>query len=156
MNTRRLSILLFFIPFFFAKAQSALPFAEHDGWTALAKVKFTSKYYKEFKEYFLTPFFDSKIRDLEGKEIILKGHYMPFDLDDKNTLIVSRYPYAACFFCGGAGPESVAEVTFTSKIPKFKADQIITVKGILKLNDSDVNHLNFLLINAELISKPNP
>ncbi len=131
-------------------AQSPLP-SDEDGWNVFAKVKFTSKYYKELKEYFLTPFFDSRIQALEGTEIQLRGHYMPFDLDDKKTIILSKFPYAACFFCGGAGPESVAEVSFVSKPPKFKADKIITVKGKLKLNDSDVNHLNFLLIEASLI-----
>ncbi len=136
-------------------AQSPMSPVE-DGWVIFAKVKFTSRYYKEHKENFLTPFFDSRIRALEGTEIQLRGHYMPFDLDDKKTIIISKFPYAACFFCGGAGPESVAEITFAGKVPKFKADQVITVRGILKLNDSDVNHLNFLLLNALLVTDHNP
>jgi len=31
------------------------------------------------------------------------------------------------------------------------ADQIVSVKGTLKLNATDVNHLNFILMDAELI-----
>ncbi len=57
-----------------------------------------------------------------------------------------------CFFCGGASPASVAEIYFKVKPPRFKADQIIAVRGILKLNDSDIDHMNFILNDAELIT----
>jgi len=124
-----------------------------NGWLVFERVKFTSQFYQEFDEYFLTPFFDSKIRQYENQEIILKGHYMPFDLDDKNVIILSKYPYAACFFCGGAGPESVAEIVFRVKPPRFKTDQVIQVSGKLKLNGKDVNHLNFILTEAILLTQ---
>lgn len=121
-----------------------------DIWEIFAKVKFTQKFFKELDEYYLVPFLDSRIRFYEGKEITLEGYYLPFDLNNKNSVIVSKYPYSACFFCGGAGPESVAEVIFASKPPKFKPDQVITVTGILKLNNNDVNHMNFILEQARL------
>jgi hypothetical protein len=57
-----------------------------------------------------------------------------------------------CFFCGGAGPEAVAEVHFAGKVPRFKADQIIMAKGILKLNGRDITHLNFILKEAVLVN----
>jgi hypothetical protein len=57
------------------------------------------------------------------------------------------------FFCGGAGPESIAEVTFKTKPSKFEADQFIRVKGKLRLNESDLEHGNFLIVEAELITK---
>lgn len=87
-----------------------------DGWAAFARVAFKSTFLKEYNEHFLVPHFDSSIRAREGKELIIRGHYMPFELPD-NALIVSKYPYAACFFCGGAGPESVAEVTSPASRP---------------------------------------
>jgi hypothetical protein len=123
-----------------------------DGWKVLSKVKFTSVFYKEHQAHFLTPFFDSSIRSFEGKEFVLRGHYLPLETDEKNVIILSRSPYSMCFFCGGAGPESVAEVHFAGKVPRFKADQIITVKGILKLNGKDISHLNFILKEAVLVN----
>jgi hypothetical protein len=99
------------------------------------------------------PFLDSKIRTHEGKAITLEGYYLPYDLSNKNAIIISRNPFSACFFCGGAGPESVAEIVFASKPPRFKADQIITVTGTLKLNDKNVDHMNFILVNARLESE---
>jgi hypothetical protein len=127
------------------------PFREGvDGWKFFAEVRFAPKYFPEFKEKFLVPSFEPAILSKVGAEITVRGHYLPFHMQG-NSIIISKFPYAACFFCGGAGPESVAEVIFSRKPPKFKADQVITVKGKLRLNDKDVNHMNFILDDAELL-----
>ena len=140
-------LIFIFLSWSVAQAQST------DGWILFAKVKFVSKFFNEYKEYFQVPSFDSKIKSYEGMELTLRGHYMPMDLENNKAIILSKYPYAQCFFCGGAGPESVAEIVFPSKRPKLKADQIITVVGKLQLNNTDVNHLNFILKDASLIIK---
>lgn len=124
-----------------------------NGWLLFEEVKFEEKYYAEFDQYFLAPLLDSKIRRYERHEVLLKGHYMPFKLDDKHTMIISKYPYSACYFCGGAGPGSVAEIWFKEKPPRLKADQIVQVSGILKLNDRGVEHMNFILTEAVLITE---
>jgi len=123
-----------------------------DGWTVFARVKFKSTFFKEINEYFLVPTFSAELNTLVGKDFTLKGHYIPFDLP-ANTIILSKNPFASCFFCGGAGPESVAEINFKSKRPKLKVDQVIEVKGILRLNGTDINHMNFILDDAELLIK---
>jgi hypothetical protein len=123
---------------------------EEDGWRIFAAVRFTPKYFPEHKEKFLVPNFAPAILSRVGTEVTLRGHYLPFDLPG-SSIIISKFPYAACFFCGGAGPESVAEIFFSNKPPKFKPDQMITVRGKLRLNDTDVNHLNFILDDAELL-----
>lgn len=121
-----------------------------DGWDLFARVKFESRFFKDLNTYYLVPVFDQRISSLEGSEVTLKGYYLPFDMP-KDHLIVSRYPYSSCFFCGGSGPESIAEAILKSKSPKLKVDQIITVKGKLKLNDKDLSHMNFILEEAEII-----
>jgi hypothetical protein len=136
-------LLVIFIMSSFAPPNSG------EGWQVFARVKFTSTFFKELNEYFLVPAFDKRITSLVGSEITLKGYYIPFDLP-KNQMIISKNPYAECFFCGGAGPESVAEVIFSTKAPKMKVDQIVTVRGKLKLNDTDINHMNFILTDAEI------
>ena len=115
-------------------------------------MKFEEKFFKEANGYYLVPVFDQKINSLEGTEIELTGYYLPLETE-KNQLIISKNPYASCFFCGGAGPESIAEVLLKEKSPKLKVDQIITVKGKLKLNDKDVNHMNFILMDAEIVTE---
>lgn len=123
-----------------------------NGWHTFARVKFESKFFKELNTYFLVPVFDQRIRAVVGTELTLKGYYIPFDLP-KNQLVISKNPYAECFFCGGAGPESVAEAVLINKAPKMKVDQLITIKGKLKLNDTDTNHMNFILEDAEIIEQ---
>jgi hypothetical protein len=140
--------ILFFVSFIFTGLIPADPLA---AWDILEKVKFSPVFFKEFNEQFLVPQFDAKIKAYEGKEMIFKGYYMPIDLEDSRTIILSKFPYSQCFFCGGAGPESVVEVVFPSKHPRFKADQIITVKGTMTLNDKDINHMNFILKNATIV-----
>lgn len=125
-----------------------------DTWSILARVKFTEKFYKELNEYYLVPLLDTRIRAYEGKPFTLKGHYLALDLEDRRAIVLSKNPYAACFFCGGAGPESVAEVIFDGKRPRLKADQVITVTGVLKLNDKDLNHLNFIIEQAHIETAP--
>jgi hypothetical protein len=119
-----------------------------DGWELFAKVKFTPQ--KIGNDEYLVPFFDSRIKEWEGKEMVLQGFYIPMDLVDKQTIIVSKVPNSSCFFCGAAGPETVVEVQLQKKPGKMKTDQVVEVKGKLKLNDHDVNHMNFILESAEI------
>jgi hypothetical protein len=134
----------------FALSMAVLFQVSPEGWDLFSTVKFSPKLIKELNDYYLIPAFNSRIRFYEGKELTLEGYYMPLDLGNRNTIVISRNPYAQCFFCGGAGPESVAEITFASKPPKFKMDQIVRVSGILKLNDTDIEHMNFMLTEAKL------
>jgi uncharacterized membrane protein YcgQ (UPF0703/DUF1980 family) len=140
-----------FIIALFACSSAFAQSSEQDGWDPFARVKFESKFFKDLNSYYLYPVFDQKINALAGTEIKLKGFYMPMETE-KNQLIISKFPYSSCFFCGGAGPESIAEVILKEKGPRLKADQVITVKGKLKLNDKDVNHMNFILVDAEIVS----
>ena len=63
---------------------------------------------------------------------------------DMGYYILSRYPMSACFFCGGSGPESVVELKFKSKEQSFEMDEVVTLKGRLKLNDEDVYQCNYI------------
>jgi len=122
-----------------------------EGWQLFARTKFVSTYIKQYNEYFLVPQFDAKLKQLQGTEIDLQGHYIPLDLP-AGSIVLSKNPYSSCFFCGGAGPETVAEINFKNKPPKLKPDQVITVKGKLRVNDKDVEHMTFILDQAELIT----
>jgi len=120
-------------------------------WEAFAKTKFKSRYYEEVDMYLLAPEFPFELRKQEGTKVQLRGYFIPFDTEGGGSVIISRYPYSQCFFCGGAGPESVAEVFFKSNLKRFRPDEIITVHGTLRLNESDIDHVNFIIENAELI-----
>jgi hypothetical protein len=63
---------------------------------------------------------------------------------------LSKNPYTSCFFCGAAGPESVACIILKTKAPKLKVDKMVTVKGRLRLNETNTDMLNFILEEAEI------
>jgi hypothetical protein len=127
--------------------------AQPEGWALFAKTKFDAKYNEKAGEYFLMPTFPDDLKALVGKDIMLEGYYLPIDVEGDQYLIISKFPYSQCFFCGGAGPESIAEVYFKVKHDKFTADQYIRIKGKLKLNEGDIDHGNFMVEGAELIEK---
>lgn len=128
-------------------------FAQTDGWVSFAKTKFEAKYNEKAQEYFMFPEFPVELTNQVGKEINLEGYYLPIDVDGDAYIILSKFPYSQCFFCGGAGPESIAEVSFKTKPDRFEADQFIRIKGKLKLNASDLEHGNFILEDAVVVSR---
>ncbi len=127
--------------------------AQPEGWALFAKTKFEAKYSEKAAEYFLFPVFSPDLKAMVGKEISLEGYYLPIDIEANAYIILSKFPYSQCFFCGGAGPESIAEVSFKVKPGKFEMDQFLRVKGRVKLNEGDIEHGNFILEEAVLVGK---
>jgi len=142
---------LFSFLFIFALVFTAS--AQPEGWALFAKTKFEARYNEKSAEYFLYPVFAPELKSQVGKEVSLEGYYMPIDIEGNAYIILSKYPYSQCFFCGAAGPESISEVKFRDKQGKFEMDQFLRVKGKLKLNEADIEHGNFILEDAVLVSK---
>ncbi|TAH19268.1 MAG: DUF3299 domain-containing protein [Cytophagales bacterium] len=117
-------------------------------WKTLADVKWEKKYNKEFEEYINYPKFGEKVKAFKDKEVIINGYFLPVEVDG-NYIVISAVPYQSCFFCGGAGVETVMEV-FLKKKKKVKSLKI-SVKGKLYLNYDDVEHLVYLLKDAEIV-----
>ncbi len=96
------------------------------------------------------PVFGSEIKKLEGEYIEIKGYIIPIDgYKSHKEFIFSAFPYSMCYFCGGAGPETVMEIN-ASKPIKFTADQI-TLKGKFALNADDINRMMYILNDVELV-----
>lgn len=152
MNSKMvfLKVMKFFVPLIVLVMCFAEGRAQNDGWAVIAKTKFDAKYNEKAGEYFLYPTFPPELKAAVGKEFSLEGYYLPIDVEGNAYIILSKFPYSQCFFCGGAGPESIVEVTFKEKQPKFEADQYIKVRGKLKLNEGDIDHGNFILEQATL------
>ncbi|MBL0744982.1 hypothetical protein JI741_27375 [Chryseolinea sp. Jin1] len=124
-----------------------------DFWNEFAKTKFEPKYYEKLGEYLFYPTFPAELKALEGKEITMEGFYVPFSPEGEAYIIISKYPMSQCFFCGGGGPESIAEVNFAKQPAKFQVDDLITIKGKLRLNTDNMDHVNFILDQAVLVKK---
>lgn len=121
-------------------------------WKVLAKVDFVDKYFPDFEAWYLIPKFQEEVRALDQKPIIIKGYVIPMDVEG-GEYALSAYPFSACFFCGGAGPESVIKLELAEKTERFQTDDIITFSGTLELNDSDVDNFNYILKNCRPLKK---
>jgi uncharacterized membrane protein YcgQ (UPF0703/DUF1980 family) len=124
-----------------------------DMWNEFAKTKFEPKYYEKIGEYLFYPTFSAELKALVGKEVTLEGFYVPFAPEEGNYIILSKFPMSQCFFCGGGGPESISEVTFKDGSTQFQVDDFITIKGKLKLNTDDVEHVNFIITDAVIVKR---
>lgn len=120
-------------------------------WEALRDVTFKKKWYADESVYMLYPTFGPGIQKLNGKAVELTGYILPVDLD-ANLYVLSAFPYSACFFCGGAGPESVVSLKFKKAGRKFKTDERLTFRGVMKLNADNIYELNYILTEAEIDS----
>jgi len=130
-------------------AQNAMADAEKDEniWKTLSKITY-KKEYDEFLGFKIDkPVFADQVESLEGTEITVKGYIIPVEgYKSHNEFIFSAYPYNMCFFCGGAGPETVMEVESIDAV-EYTAEQVV-LKGKLVLNADDVNRLMYLLVEA--------
>ncbi|WP_420553299.1 hypothetical protein [Tenacibaculum aiptasiae] len=117
-------------------------------WDDLSKVKFRDKYFPEYDDTFLHPTFSESVKSLNGKSIAITGYFLNVDPKGK-IFILSKGPMSSCFFCGVGGPETAIELQVIGK-RKFKTDAIVTAKGILKLNNNDVEHFNYILTECKI------
>lgn len=146
MNT--LKLVLFFMLFL----SSPFIFAQQiDGFKLFKKVRFEPAYANAYKSKLFVPNFDMEIRSYHGKEIYLTGYVIQHEVGIGEMILLSSKPFAQCFFCGGAGPETIAEVYLKGGRKNFPQDKILTVKGKLYLNENDPSHLFFWLKEAVIV-----
>ncbi|WP_299457861.1 hypothetical protein [uncultured Microscilla sp.] len=144
---KKLLILIYFIALGSPGLYAQNPYAV---WKTLKDIQIKTKYDSQKRYEVDIPLFGSKVKALNGKSITIKGYLIPIEAYTKQGFfILSALPYNLCYFCGGAGPETVMEVTSTQKI-KY-TDKPIVLKGILKLNATDPNHLLYRLQNAVVV-----
>ncbi|RYU93327.1 DUF3299 domain-containing protein [Emticicia agri] len=122
-------------------------------WKELQGVRFTKRFNKKENMFFLYPSFSEKVKALEGREVEIRGYMIPVN-PTENIYVLSAYPMAACFFCGGSGPESIIQLKM-KKSGKYKTDEIWVVRGTLNLNADNIEELNYILQDTEPIKKVN-
>lgn len=113
-------------------------------WKKLADITYIKKYddFLGFKVDY--PVFSENVLALDGEEIEIRGYIIPIEgYKSHKEFIFSAYPYNMCFFCGGAGPETVMEIQASEAI-KYSAEAI-TIRGKLKLNNEDINQLMYAM-----------
>ncbi len=143
------------VVFVFASSVQNTVHAQSDNvWKTLAKITFKKQYDEMLGFKVDVPVFSEDVKKLAGKEVKVKGYVIPVEgYKSHKEFVFSAYPYNMCFFCGGAGPETVMEV-YAKEAIKYSPDAIV-IKGKLELNDSDVNRLIYTLRDVELVKDAN-
>lgn len=124
---------------------------EKNVWTTLALMKFERhKGNGSSKGSQIIPLIEA----LDGKEITVKGYVIPLNgKKAQSHFMFSAYPYSSCYFCGGAGPETIMEA-FTKSSEKIEySENAITLKGTFRFISKDPNDIMFNLENAVLVDK---
>jgi hypothetical protein len=88
------------------------------------------------------------VSQYEGQEVLVTGYLIPVDVE-ANRYALSKNPFASCFFCGNAGPETVVELKFAEDPGRFATDKYLPIKGTLILNRKG-SQLFFTLKNAQV------
>ncbi len=136
-----------FVSFFCWSLFAVSQGSSKENWETLSTLEF-EKSHDEYGEIYL-PKFGPEIKALAGKEIELDGYIIPFEgMFGPTKLIISSVPIASCFFCGGAGPESVAEVYLRESV-KYTAKRV-KVTGKLTLNKENSDQLMYILKDAKM------
>jgi len=126
--------------------------AKKSVWKTLSKITYKKQYDELMGFKIDIPVFSDQVKALSGKEVELKGYIIPVEgYKSHKEFIFSAFPYNMCFFCGGAGPETVMEVEAAEPV-EYTAEQV-TLKGKLVLNDSDINRLMYLIEDAVLVKE---
>ena len=117
-------------------------------WQVLSDVEFPDLSLEELDAYYWMPEFGPQVIAAEGKEFHITGYMIPVDVDE-DFYVLSRFPFANCFFCGGAGPESVIDLRFPTREKRtYQTDDRLTFRGTLRLNADDVYQMNYILEGA--------
>ena len=119
-------------------------------WKTLGKITFKKEYDEIMGFKVDKPVFSKEVQALEGKVIEVKGYIIPVEgYKSHKEFVFSAFPYNMCFFCGGAGPETVMEVY--SKEPIKYSAEAVTIKGKLQTNSDDINRLIYTLVDVVLV-----
>ncbi len=121
-------------------------------WQTLAKITYKKQYDEMMGFKVDVPVFSPEVQALAGQEVVVRGYIIPVeDYGGQTEFVFSAFPYNMCFFCGGAGPETVLKVTAIEEIP-YTAEAI-TIRGVLALNDSDLNELMYSMSNVTQVDE---
>lgn len=120
-------------------------------WWMLQDVSFEDVYNEELGGYYQRPTFGERVKKLDGQKIEISGYVIPVDIS-ADVFVLSAYPFSSCFFCGGAGPESVMELEFSKDDnTQFKTDDYLTFQGVFTTNSKDITRLNYILKNTKQV-----
>jgi len=123
-----------------------------ENWNTLGMVTISTEYDAAMGMEIQKPTVGIIAQQMDGKEVELAGFIIPLSGKlAQSHFMLSRYPQSMCFFCGKAGPETAAQVFMKNKEKVAFTEDKVTVKGILRINATDMNNLLYTIDQAEII-----
>ena len=116
-------------------------------WKMLGDIKYTRKKHATYGEVEF-PQVNMKLKTMQKKTVYMSGFIVPID---NKSYALSKNVFAACFFCGKSGPETIAGIKFKGATPKLKTDTYLTIKGTFRPNENDVEDWIYNCDNAEIV-----
>lgn len=116
-------------------------------WKLLGDIKFVKKDHADYGEV-MFPVVNAKLKGLNKKKVTISGFIVPID---NTNYAVSKNVFAACFFCGQAGPETIMGIKFKDFKGRLKTDQYVTITGILRVNENNVDDWIYNLEQAVIV-----
>ena len=118
-------------------------------WKMLGDIKYTRKKHATYGEVEF-PQVNMKLKTMQKKTVYMSGFIVPID---SKSYALSKNVFAACFFCGKSGPETIAGIKFKGATPKLKTDTYVTLKGTFRYNETDVEDWIYHIENAEIVAQ---
>ena len=120
-------------------------------WRLFADLQFDEFFNEDIGTYDLKPIMTDSISVLEGREVVLLGYIISSSKTDGfENVILSKFPFTSCYFCGNAGMETVAEIEYDAKKSNFRMDSAYGFKGKLSFNTDNPERLVVILKDAEV------
>ena len=121
-------------------------------WKLLGDIKYIRKKHATYGEVEF-PQVNMKLKMMQKKTVFMSGFIVP--IDNKNYAL-SKNVFAACFFCGKSGPETIAGIKFKGgAFPKLKTDTYVTLKGTFRYNESDVEDWIYHIEDTVIVTQSN-
>ena len=118
-------------------------------WKMLGDIKYVRKKHATYGEVEF-PQVNMKLKTMQKKTVYMSGFIVPID---NKSYALSKNVFAACFFCGKSGPETIAGIKFKGTTPKLKTDTYVTLKGTFRYNETDVEDWIYHIENAEIVAQ---
>ena len=151
---RRYTIVLIFITLSATStvAQKKVDVPESLWELFMEDIKIRYAYTMDMQNIIPRPKFGKTLKAIDGTEQSIKGFFLPVDVTG-DAFVVSYHPMENCFFCTGTGMETIAEISpkpnQINRFKQLKTDDIIEVKGTLKLN-KNLGHLFYIFENETI------
>lgn len=127
-------------------------------WEDLLTLKFNIRFDESVDDVIFEPKISKRVQKYEGQIIEVEGFIIPHEIaadamanidEDGQQFMFSAFPLASCFFCGGAGAESV--MAAFPKEPLQYTERKIKIRGRLEFNTTDFLKLPYQLKDVVLV-----